>query len=49
MALQQVPGWESMEVTVAAQSVQRSAFPSAYAKWETDATLLAQEFLCVVL
>src|SRR5690606_25223688 len=32
--LLEVPGWESMPVTVAAQTVQRSAFPDAYAKWE---------------
>lgn len=32
--LLQVPGWESKPVTVAAQTVQRSAFPNAYAKWE---------------
>lgn len=29
-----VPGWERLPVTVAAQTVQRSAFPEAYAKWE---------------
>jgi hypothetical protein len=46
LALQRVPGWESMQVTVAAQSVQRSAYPNAYAKWETDATSLCQEILC---
>jgi cell wall-associated NlpC family hydrolase len=33
-ALIRVPGWQSMPVTVAAQRVQRSAFPFAYAKWE---------------
>lgn len=33
-----VSGWESMAVTVAAQRVQRSAFPNAYAKWEATAT-----------
>lgn len=33
-ALADVPGWESMAVTVAAQTVQRSAFPDAYAKHE---------------
>lgn len=33
-ALKGVKGWESMPVTVAAQKVQRSAFPMAYAKWE---------------
>jgi hypothetical protein len=46
LGLQRIPGWESMAVTVAAQSVQRSAFPDAYAKWETDATALAEENLC---
>jgi hypothetical protein len=49
LALKRVSGWESMAVTVAAQRVQRSAFPNAYARWETDATSLAQEFLCSVL
>ncbi|MDQ1286596.1 MAG: hypothetical protein QG622_161 [Actinomycetota bacterium] len=39
-ALLKVPGWESMPVTVAAQTVQRSAFPLAYAKWEALATAL---------
>jgi hypothetical protein len=46
VALQRIPGWDSMAVTVAAQSVQRSAFPDAYAKWETDATSLAEDILC---
>jgi len=46
LALQRVPGWKSMKVTVAAQRVQRSAYPNAYAKWETDATSLTQEILC---
>lgn len=32
--LQQIPDWQSLPVTVAAQTVQRSAFPNAYAKWE---------------
>ncbi|MET1072612.1 MAG: C40 family peptidase [Umezawaea sp.] len=32
--LLQVPNWERLPVTVAAQTVQRSAFPDAYAKWE---------------
>ena len=35
-----VPGWEAMPVTDAAQTVQRSAFPTAYARWEDDATAL---------
>ncbi len=34
-SLVQVAGWESMPVTVAAQRVQRSAFPGAYASWES--------------
>ena len=29
-----IAGWEDMSVAAAAQAVQRSAFPSAYAKWE---------------
>jgi hypothetical protein len=49
LALQSVRGWESMAVTVAAQRVQRSAFPNAYAKWETDATSLVQGALCSAL
>ena len=32
--LKQVRGWENMAITVAAQKVQRSAFPDAYAKHE---------------
>jgi murein DD-endopeptidase MepM/ murein hydrolase activator NlpD len=32
--LSKVPGWQKMPVTVAAQTVQRSAFPLAYAKHE---------------
>lgn len=32
--LTEIPGWEALPVTVAAQTVQRSAFPDAYAKWE---------------
>ena len=34
-------GWQDMEVTVAAQRVQRSAFPDAYARWESMARLWA--------
>ncbi|WP_077223300.1 peptidoglycan-binding domain-containing protein [Rathayibacter sp. VKM Ac-2630] len=30
-----VPGWESMSVTEAAQAVQVSGYPDAYAQWET--------------
>jgi LysM repeat protein len=32
-----IAGWESMTVTQAAQSVQISAYPDYYAKWETSA------------
>lgn len=41
-ALLKVNDWETMAVTVAAQTVQRSAFPLAYAKWEALATALVQ-------
>jgi len=37
-----VPGWETMAVTDAAQRVQRSAAPNAYAQWEAEARVLAQ-------
>ena len=40
-----VPGWESMPPTVAAQAVQRSAFPDAYARWETSARVWLTEVL----
>lgn len=39
-ALAKVHGWESMPLTDAAQAVQRSAFPFAYAKWESLAQTL---------
>ena len=39
--LNNVDGYEAMEVTVAAQRVQRSAFPDAYADHEADARVLA--------
>ncbi|HEV2347548.1 MAG TPA: C40 family peptidase [Actinocrinis sp.] len=42
--LLQVPGWRSMPTTDAAQAVQRSGFPTAYAKWQTEAQALATEF-----
>jgi N-acetylmuramoyl-L-alanine amidase len=32
-----IPGWQSMTLTAAAQAVQISAFPDAYAKWEPSA------------
>lgn len=35
--LLEIPGWQQMSLTQAAQAVQISAFPDAYAKWETSA------------
>ncbi|MEO9014911.1 MAG: LysM peptidoglycan-binding domain-containing protein [Terrimesophilobacter sp.] len=35
--LLEIGGWQSMTVTQAAQAVQQSAYPDAYAKWETSA------------
>jgi hypothetical protein len=40
-ALRKVRGWETMQVTEAAQRVQRSAHPTAYEKWADDSTVLA--------
>jgi hypothetical protein len=40
-ALAKVPGYEDLEITVAAQAVQRSGFPDAYADHEPDARALA--------
>jgi hypothetical protein len=37
-ALQHVDGWQNMPITVAAQTVQGSAFPDAYAKHTSNAT-----------
>ncbi|MFD6055343.1 LysM peptidoglycan-binding domain-containing protein [Agromyces sp. NPDC060279] len=38
-----IPGWESLSVTEAAQAVQLSAYPSYYAKWEAQATAWLSE------
>ncbi|MEY9932561.1 cell wall-associated NlpC family hydrolase [Catenulispora sp. GP43] len=43
--LLQVPGWRSMSTTDAAQAVQRSGFPDAYAKWRDEAQALATAFI----
>ena len=40
--LAKVDGWTAMSVTDAAQNVQRSAIPDAYAKWESEARVLAR-------
>ena len=41
--LLEVPNWDRLPVTVAAQTVQRSAFPDAYAKWEGLAAALVSQ------
>jgi hypothetical protein len=40
-ALVKIPGYAELPLTTAAQRVQRSGFPEAYAKHEADASLLA--------
>jgi hypothetical protein len=40
--LAQVDGWDDLPVTVAAQAVQRSAYPEAYGQHEDDARSLAR-------
>ncbi|MFD0259082.1 C40 family peptidase [Kitasatospora indigofera] len=40
--LLKVPGWQELPVTVAAQKVQKSGFPDAYAQWEPLASALQQ-------
>jgi hypothetical protein len=40
-----IDGWADMPLTVAAQAVQRSAFPDAYARWETDAVAWLTDLL----
>jgi hypothetical protein len=43
-ALVKVPGWRTMRLTAAAQAVQKSAHPTAYQRWEDQATTLAKAF-----
>ncbi|SDZ28241.1 hypothetical protein SAMN05444365_10924 [Micromonospora pattaloongensis] len=43
--LLKVPGWEQLSLTVAAQRVQKSAFPDAYAKHEPRATAVVDALL----
>jgi len=40
-ALLEVPNWQRLSLTKAAQAVQYSAFPDAYTKWEGQAATLA--------
>lgn len=44
-ALRQVPGWQSLPLSVAAQSVQVSAFPDAYAQHEARATQIVDALI----
>ena len=44
-ALLEVPDWQDMSLTDAAQAVQYSGFPDAYAKWEPQATTLVTRTL----
>jgi len=39
-ALKRLDGWQSIPLTQAAQRVQKSGYPDAYAQWEDDATTL---------
>lgn len=43
--LVKIEGWQAMEITDAAQAVQRSAYPKAYAKWDTQARVMAQSLV----
>ena len=42
-ALKQVDGWQDMPLSQAAQTVQGSAFPDAYAQWEDQAAHIVQD------
>jgi hypothetical protein len=42
--LVRVPTWQQRPLSEVAQSVQRSAFPEAYARWEAEAVALAKAF-----
>ncbi|GAB3808578.1 hypothetical protein [Micromonospora zhanjiangensis] len=42
--LKQIDGWEKLPLTVAAQKVQVSAYPDAYAQWETQAADLVTQY-----
>jgi cell wall-associated NlpC family hydrolase len=43
-ALVQVPGWQALPLTVAAQDVQHSAYPGAYAQWQNFAAMVVAKF-----
>jgi cell wall-associated NlpC family hydrolase len=42
-ALVKVPGWQQLPLTVAAQDVQHSGYPDAYAQWQQLATALVEQ------
>jgi hypothetical protein len=42
-SLKQVDGWQDMPLSDAAQAVQVSAFPAAYAQWEDQAAHIVQD------
>jgi hypothetical protein len=42
-ALVKVPGWQDLPLTVAAQDVQYSDYPDAYAQWQQLATTLVMQ------
>ncbi|WNM40006.1 peptidase M23 [Micromonospora halotolerans] len=44
-ALEEIPGWQDLPLTVAAQAVQVSAFPDAYAQHEWRANTVVKEIL----
>jgi hypothetical protein len=44
-ALLKIKGWQDLPVTEAAQAVQRSAVPDAYARWADDAGVLTRALL----
>ncbi|MFJ4688890.1 C40 family peptidase [Streptomyces sp. NPDC088789] len=46
--LLEVPGWESMTITQAAQAVQRSGFPDAYAQWEPLSRALREAIVAIL-
>jgi hypothetical protein len=43
--LLQVPGWQDMALTDAAQAVQHSGYPDAYTQWERSATVIVAALL----
>jgi hypothetical protein len=42
--LEKLPNWDTLPITVAAQGVQRSGVPDAYAQWEPQARAMAAAF-----